>query len=142
MIQRIQTIYLLAALILVALLLALPLATATEDLSTFAANGEIETVDHPVILGVNALAALLILVSIFLFKNRKLQLNINKVNILVILSIPILAVILSKVEMSKLALLGLTPSSFFPIVAIAALVFANRHINKDEKLVRSADRLR
>src|SRR5690554_3357562 len=87
-------------------------------------------------------SGLLSILTIFLYKNRKLQMRLNGLNIsLNILLIGYLAYVLSNLPggfASSEKGVGL----FVPFVSIALLVIANRFISKDEKLVKSIDRFR
>ena len=87
-------------------------------------------------------SAVLSLLTIFLFKNRKLQMRLNGVNILLnILLIGYLTFSVSKLPGGFLDSekgIGL----FVPFVSIVLLFVANRFIKKDEKLVKSVDRFR
>ncbi len=98
--------------------------------------------DHVGILtGICACVALA-LVAIFLFKNRKLQFVLGRINI--ILNFILLGVF---VYWSLMVSGGaVVPEKgigmFIPIISIVLLVLANKAIKKDEDLVKSVDRLR
>jgi hypothetical protein len=81
--------------------------------------------------------ALASFITIFLYKHRKLQLFIVKVLMaLTMINIPILFLITeATVVVSSL-------STYFLFFAFIFLFFAHNGIDKDEKLVRSLDRLR
>ncbi len=87
-------------------------------------------------------SAILSLVAIFLFKNRKLQFVIGRIIILINLFLLGLLIYLS------LNLSGETNVSekgigmFLPILVVLLIVLANKAIKKDEDLVKSVDRLR
>lgn len=87
-------------------------------------------------------SAVLSLLTIFLFKNRKLQMRLNGMNILLnILLIGYLTFSVSKLPG------GFSDSEkgiglLIPFVSIILLFVANRFIKKDEKLVKSVDRFR
>lgn len=87
-------------------------------------------------------SAFISLATIFLFKNRALQLRLNMVNIILnILLIGYLAYGLSKLPG------GFSGSEkgiglLVPLLSVALLFTANRYIQKDEKLVKSIDRFR
>jgi len=87
-------------------------------------------------------SALLSIVTIFLFKDRKLQFVIGRIIILINLFLLGLLIYVS------LSLPGETLVSekgigmFLPILAILLVVLANKAIKKDEDLVKSVDRLR
>jgi len=87
-------------------------------------------------------AALLALISIFLYKNRQNQFVLNRLNI--ILNLFLLGFFVYR----SLNLSGETSVSqkgigmLIPVFSIVFLVLANRAIKKDEDLVKSVDRLR
>lgn len=84
----------------------------------------------------------LALVSLFLFKKRNTQIVINRLNI--ILNFLLLGLIVYQL----LTLSGETSVSekgiglFLPLVVVVLLSLATKAILKDERLVKSADRLR
>ncbi|WP_445381549.1 DUF4293 family protein [Robiginitalea sp. IMCC43444] len=136
MIQRIQTLYLL----LVALLTGvLPywLHLWTEDSGT-----PVYASDEMAVSLAFYAAALLAVVSILRFKNRKSQFVLNRFNILLQLFL------LGFFVYRALNLSGGTAVSekgigmLIPVFSIVLLVLANRAIKKDEDLVKSVDRLR
>lgn len=157
MIQRIQSVYLLLAALAAGLLFFFPIATFWDDISfLFAVNyvkdisntpqslfNQVFTVPSMVISGINALLPLVIL---FLFKNRKLQMQLVKLTGLMILSfialiffyyVPTIENTL-QVEADYSGHFGM----YLPLASLVFMVLAYRGIAKDEKLVRAADRLR
>ena len=88
------------------------------------------------------ISALLAIMAIVLFKNRKLQFVLNRLNI--IFNLTLLGVFVYRL----LTLSGEAQVSekgigmFLPIISIVFLVMANKAIKKDEDLVKSVDRLR
>lgn len=139
MIQRIQSIYLLLASIASSALFGLPFATATAQPEGLLQDGSFDINDH---LGLMILAGLIAVVAmgtIFLYKNRKLQMNLGKLNIVLLVALLVLAACLySTIQVATNLGLGLA----LPILVFAFIFLANRSIYKDERLVRSADRLR
>ena len=135
MLQRIQTIYLfLAALVSAGLIFVFDL---------WKENGEpVYAQDEPSVLALFGLSALLSLVTIFLYKNRKLQFVLGRVNIILNLILLGLFVYwsLNVSGESKISEKGI--GMVIPIVSIVLLVLANKAIKKDEDLVKSVDRLR
>jgi hypothetical protein len=136
MIQRIQTVYLiLVALVTGGLPFYVSLWTETEGNPVYAANMMWLQV---VFLVSSALA----LMTVFLFKNRKNQFVLNRLNI--ILNLFLLGFFVYR----SLSLSGETSVSekgigmLIPVFSIVFLVLANRAIKKDEDLVKSVDRLR
>ena len=136
MIQRIQTIYLL----LVALFRDFCLFGSTSG------QMPMELKFMPVMKlwfrSCFLLVAVLALIAILLFKNRKNQFVLNRLNM--ILNLFLLGFFVYR----SLNLSGETSVSekgigmLIPVFSIVFLVLANRAIKKDEDLVKSVDRLR
>lgn len=154
MIQRIQTLYLLAVTALMAVVLFAPLAwfggeAGEFELHAFAleATGG-ETVQSTVYMGiVLALACVLPLVTIFLFRRRLLQIRLCVVEMVLLLgSLAMEGVyyFLSWRVFSDMAFhtQGLKPSIALPLVCMLFTYLALRAIFRDEMLVRAADRIR
>ena len=87
-------------------------------------------------------SAVLAFVTIFLFKNRKRQFVLNRLNL--ILNLFLLGFFVYR----SLILSGETNVSekgigmLLPVISIVFLVLANKAVKKDEDLVKSVDRLR
>lgn len=136
MIQRIQTLYLFLAVIVAG---GLPFVfnlwkTSSETL--------VYAFDEPMLLGGFVLSGVLSLISIFLFKNRKLQFVINRLTIILnfILLIALVYRSLNLPGDAEVSEKGI--GIFLPIISIVMIVLANKAIKKDEDLVKSVDRLR
>lgn len=136
MIQRIQTIYLfIVALLMAALFLWFP------QITTISGEIVLDKVDLWVIIPIFA-SVLLAILSIFKYKNRQTQFVLNRLNSLFIF------ILLGVFVYRPLMVSGETQVSekgiglFFPIISIVFLVLANKAIKKDERLVKSVDRLR
>jgi len=136
MIQRIQTVYLLVVTLLGAVLpIWLSLWINAEGKEIFAQN---ELYVSIAFYG----SAVLAIIAILLFKNRKNQFVLNRLNM--ILNLFLLGFFVYR----SLNLSGEGNISekgigmLIPIVSIVFLVLANRAIKKDEDLVKSVDRLR
>lgn len=136
MLQRIQTIYLVLAFILSAVLpFTFPLWKEAGTDFYFMAN--------PMYVTLNGLCASLLLVSILSFKKRNNQFVLNRLSI--IFNLILLGLFLYRIQ----NLSGETTivfekgiGMFLPILSIVLLVLANKAIKKDEDLVKSVDRLR
>lgn len=93
---------------------------------------------------VTLIATLLPLISVFQFRKRKLQVLLG--NITIIANLGILALAYLVINRLNASLPGISVSYstgiLFPVIAIVFLILANGAIRKDERLVRSADRLR
>ncbi len=136
MIQRIQTLYLFLSVVISAgLIFVFHLWTNTEDVKVFAINDYLY-------LSLFLASALLSLIAIFSFKNRKSQFVMGRLNI--ILNFILLGIFVYQ----SLNISGETNVSekgigiLLPIFSIVCLVLANKAIKKDEDLVKSVDRLR
>ena len=146
MIQRIQSVFFLLAGGLYLGLFGVPFAKTKHAVaqSAFFNDAAYGVQDHVALMAAFAVAGTLSIVAIFLFKKRALQMRLAVFSTIAAFVGSILTAVLFMQEglnKSKEAIddgLGL-------YMAIAALVFtllAYRFVNKDEKLVRSADRLR
>jgi peptidoglycan/LPS O-acetylase OafA/YrhL len=146
-IQRIQSIFLLIASACSFALFGFPFATVKEkvaDSALFATDTVYNLNDSTALLGIYVVAGLLALVAIFLFKNRNQQKTVARVAAVVNLVGIVLAVVLfMKDGVMESAVspndgLGL----YTPILGFVLNLLAIRAIGKDEKLVKSMDRLR
>jgi len=144
MIQRIQTLLLLiAAIVSGGLSSVFTLWKATYDAQFFAYESIFnDSITLKPIGVLFILSAILSLITIFLFKNRKLQFVMNRINIL--LNFLLLGFIVYNVlNVSGETLVSEKGiGTFLPILSVFLLVFANKYIKKDEDLVKSVDRLR
>ena len=136
MVQRIQTIYLLiSAGISGGLIFLFYLWTTVNEMAFYAKD---DILYIALFLG----SAVLALISIFMFKDRKLQFVLGRLNI--VLNFILLGLFVYR----SLNLSGGTDVSekgigmLLPIFSIVFLVLANKAIKKDEDLVKSVDRLR
>lgn len=146
MIQRIQTIFLLLASGSAFSLFAFPFAKAqTMAQSAVFADGLYNLQDNLGLLILFCLAGLLTFVGIFLFRNRKTQLLVNRIAITANIIGLVLAVFLFMNDSENMAK-NVTPDdgigAYLPFVFLVFAFLANHFINKDEKLVKSMDRLR
>ena len=138
MIQRIQTIYLLLGSILMLATVVTPFIQAQLD-----SNEEINGAGlSPEILVPGALAALLGLIAIFMFKNRNIQKLLSQ--IAMFLSIFIFLADAFKVFtiFQEGKVYELQPVLFFPLIAAVFFWLAVQGIKKDDALVKSMDRFR
>ena len=136
MIQRIQTIYLLmAAIISAGLIFVLHLWVTNNDVVVYAK-------DNLLYLSLFLGSALLSIITIFKYKNRKSQFMLGRLNMILNF------ILLGFFVYQSLNVSGETAVSekgigmLLPIVSIVFLALANKAIKKDEDLVKSVDRLR
>ena len=152
MIQRIQTLYLLLATALMSLTLFLPLATILQGgneliVKAFTLSG-VEGVEGslPLYLGVLlAITTALLLVIVFLYKRRLLQIRLCVSAIVLLLGsatlIGLYCYRLCDIWAGE-SIFTLGFASLMPVVAIILVALAIRGIARDEALVRSLDRIR
>lgn len=137
MLQRIQTLYLLVVTIISgALIFVFNLWTTTEGTVIFAK-------DELPAIGLFVGSAILSVISIFNFKNRKSQFMLGRLNMilnLILLGFFVYRILNTSGEVSAVSEKGV--GIFLPVISIVFLVLANRAIKKDEDLVKSVDRLR
>lgn len=150
MIQRIQSVYLLMAAVIMSFLFlpAFPFASdeAPSDQKGIFADGVFNTYDNIIMLSIISGIILLILINIFLYKNRKSQMLLSRIVIFLILSTIVIGGFLFYQNIdnrqSELSHVNAKLGLFVPIISILLVWFANKYIKKDDKLVRSMDRLR
>lgn len=150
MIQRIQSLYLLIAAILLVATMLCPLAvlqigdTILQYKVCGFYNGEHVLFNTWGLLTFVSLSALLSIITIFLFKKRKLQVALCNINIAVIVVTYITYGVYLNAGLNNLAatFLRIDYGIALPFVAIILLVLAITRIKKDERLVRSLDRIR
>ncbi len=160
MIQRIQTLFLFFVVVCMILFLVLPFWSLThpatgESYQLYAlymihqpcASGALSQIYYPYgISGILAVLAIIVAVfEIFRFKNRLTQIKLGLLNSLLITGSLITLVILSYYDQQELMpdIRGVyQPGLFMPAAALIFNSLANRYIRKDEKLVRSVDRIR
>lgn len=145
MIQRIQSLLLLLASASLGGTFALPYADSAEPIpGTLFADGYFSNADSTWLMGLLGLAAVASAVAIFLYGNRKLQKNVTWVSALLTIAGIGFAVgfFMKQGEAMGTVAVDGEPGAVLPIAGAVLNILAARYINKDEKLVRSADRLR
>ncbi|MCF6342457.1 MAG: DUF4293 domain-containing protein [Bacteroidales bacterium] len=157
MIQRIQSVYLLLAIVSLAAMFFFPLATFIggdkDQLVLYIYQLLSEVPDskpdvpfyfiYPNLL-LAALSLLITFISVFMFKKRMLQLKMVRLVILLILVLIGVFFFYYAVELEKAS--GIAAQydfgAYLPLAAFAFLLLAYRGIMSDEKLIRSSERLR
>ena len=129
MIQRIQSVYIIIAMVLmVSLFLLFPIQISTKFSEVV-----------PLFRYLNLIGFVMVLISLFLYKRRPLQIQLNRiVGLLLLVELLFFGFIMISQEAidATFGVLLCIP------LAIYFLIIANRSIKKDEDLVRSVDRLR
>jgi hypothetical protein len=152
MIQRIQSIWLLLATLTICCLLFVPMVTTTvgsteyQVLATglYQKTGEVTTkVEAFLPLLISTIAvALMCFANIFNFKKRAIQKKIIIANVVLIIGLSFWCSQYAKRIPGGLETANYNVGMFLPVIAILFCMLAVRGINNDEKLLRSADRLR
>ncbi len=155
MLQRVQTVYLLAATVLMSLMLFLPLAEIAAEgrgiyqvLSkgwyiTGGVTAELAMATWPVFI-LALVLALLPLINLFLYRSRKLQIRICIYSIILAFGLIGLIYYYFVVGFRQLdePAYALRFPLVLPAIFIILIYLAFRGIRKDEILVRSLDRIR
>ena len=150
MIQRIQTLYLLAVVALGIALIWLPVVEfVTPEEASELQIWEMTAIGGVPLRGLWGLlvATLLIpalaLVDIFLFKKRILQARLNIFTAMLCLGYyGVLAIYIWQAKLALGVDWHIMPWASFPLVCFVLTIMATRRILKDEALVRAADRIR
>ena len=131
MIQRIQSIYLLVAAISMTLIsFKVPVYTLNETI--FMAQ------DDTKMFILTIVGAIFSLLGLFMFKNRKFQMKLIRLTVLIEMIIGVrLFMLLNKFEVVLNNTL-----LFLMAFSLLALIMAYRGVKKDDDLVRSVDRIR
>ena len=150
MIQRIQTLYLLAV-------VALGISLVWMPVLQFVSPEEAESLQiwelsalggAPVqglwgLLVTTLLIPVLAFIDIFLYRNRILQARLNIFSVMLCLGYyGVLAIYIWLAKMSMGVEWHILPCASFPLICLVLTVMATRRILKDEALVRAADRIR
>ncbi len=145
MIQRIQSLFLLIASFGFLGQFATDFAQSNAPVPALLADNVYEVQDHIVLLILTVAGAMAAIVSLFLYNKRVLQLKISLLTLILSVLLPVIAFLLLYNEQNgNVQGAGLTEKAgtFLPLVSIACSALAMRFIGKDEKLVKSMDRLR
>ena len=131
MIQRIQSIYLLVAAIAMTLIsFKVPVYTLNETM--FMAQ------DDTKMFILTIVGAIFSLLGLFMFKNRKFQMKLIRLTVL----IEIIIVVRLFMLLNKFEVVLNNTLLFLMAFSLIALIMAYRGVKKDDDLVRSVDRIR
>ncbi len=156
MIQRIQTIYLFVAAIMMGLMFLFPLSEILmPDNSIFIVDfyeisqekTNTEAVNAEVLLPLSVLLSVItlsIFLNIFFFRSRKIQMKVCIYNIVMMLGLIFLVYYYTEqvAEIHKPATVNYTFPMIFPIISSVLTFLAYKGIRNDEQVVRSLDRIR
>jgi len=144
MLQRIQTVYLIIAAVLSGVVVFItPFWNEVNGemrlLLDLLQDGETYYSAIPFLFILSAIGSL---IAVFIYKNRTRQIIINRINI--VINFLLLGIIVyhllnlpGEIDISEKGI-----GVFIPLLVIVFLALANKAILKDEKLVKSVDRLR
>ena len=150
MIQRIQTLYLLAVVALGISLIWLPVVqfVTPEDAAELqiwelSALGGVPLQGWWGLLVTTLLIPALALIDIFLYRKRLLQARLNIFTVMLCLGYyGVLAIYIWQAKLALGVEWHILPWASFPLVSMVLTLMATRRILKDEALVRAADRIR
>ena len=136
MIQRIQSVYILIAIIVTALLFKFPYAFSLGE------NGfPLYVQGNHILLSITIFIGLSNLICLLLYKHRRIQIRLCTLSIL--LSFVLGGIMLYQYYFgSDQNIRSFQISQFLPALIIVFNILAIYRVKKDEKLVRSMDRLR
>lgn len=138
MIQRVQSIWLLLAAAAAALSLYFPFYVGSKLINDMSVIEDLNATQHPILLVLTVGVTLLSFVTLFLFKNRRLQLRMT----IVALVLHLVNLVLYFRQMGDYSRGALTLTSVFAFAVPVFLLLAISGIRRDQNLIRSVDRLR
>lgn len=155
MLQRIQTIYLILTAVCVFMLYFFPFGYVkiVDDVFQYGLNGMDITIDGETKVFNNIPFNILVpvigcfsILSLFLYKKRKVQLQLGRLSYLLHLTLIVLMFFAldgasDELPNNDVAHIGYT-GIYFPIASLAFIFLANRSIKRDEELVQSLNRIR
>ena len=138
MIQRQQTLWLLLSSLAAILSFPFPFATGQLVEKNVAVFHAVDASSHFLLLLLTGATIVISGATIFLYKDRKLQMKLCLLGSLIAAGIVVFFILqMNKMEKATLALY-----SILPVLVLAGYIMAYRNILKDEKLVRSLDKIR
>lgn len=150
MIQRIQSLFL--ALVVLSQVLVSQFSFASfnkEGLAyTLTTSGILNSDGNPVLedhkqLILTIIISVLAIASVFLFKNRKLQIKATTILSYVILAqVAFIGTSIYRLSSDEIESFQIGTSSFLSVVSMILTMMASKAIKKDENLVKSVDRIR
>jgi hypothetical protein len=146
MIQRIQSLFLFLASCGFGLQYITDFFAVDSARGTLLSDKIMEVNDSPILQGVTIAGASFALIAIFLYNNRKLQQILSTLSIIMALATFAAIALALHLDMGLESMEGtsliIKAGIFLPIISAICGFLANKYIGKDEKLVKSMDRLR
>ncbi len=148
-IQRIQSVYLLIAVILMAIFAFFPALTFSFGDKEFV-YGALEagkvgaTHIDPLMLTLTIIIAVFAFIDIFLFKNLQRQMTFCFTTIIIGLAMLIAIAIVAYIIQGRVGINNMMPhwAMLLPVLSIIFLMLAHKAMARDKKALRDADRLR
>lgn len=142
--QRIQTVYLLVAVILMAIFTFMPVLSVTNENNVFVVgaltNGIVNS-PSIVLLVLDVLIVLFTIVTMFSFKNLKKQISMAGVLLLLVVTLLVtIAVMLVMQKGNGVAVLQWPV--VFPIITMVMVMLARGGMKHDKKLLSDSERIR
>jgi hypothetical protein len=140
MIQRIQTIFLFLAAACFAILFKAPMATSDKPTAQFLSDQVYTIQDQLLLVGLAVLGTAIALLTIFLFNNRKLQIKLGYLLMVVAIVLPVASFVFLSRDTASQDMTAHIENQWGMFVPVASIVFAALAINairKDDKLVKS-----
>ncbi len=138
MIQRQQTIWLLLALVAALLSFMFPFVVGEELQKNLPSRKVVDAGSNFFLLILTGASLILSTIIIFLFKNRRQQILLCLLGML----LSALIIFLYILQINKLVKPTLALSCVFPFIVLVSYFMAYRNIRKDEKLIKTLDKLR
>ena len=153
MLQRIQSVFLLIIAVLSALTIVLPLATITDGQQVYLFRYCAVWVNFPekifsstfILPAVSFLITILSVITLFLYKKRRLQIRLTWGNVVLMLAYYVVYGVYFNYISQMLgsgAIWSWGIANTFQAINLVLALLSINYINKDEKLVKSLDRLR
>lgn len=145
MIQRVQSLFLTASVLISLLLFFIPVYRFINDavMSPETPNREYFLPENGLLAILNGGIGVLTLICIFLYRNRNMQIRLG--NLCLLLTAILTGLLFFVADTLSGGLnqrVQFIAGSYLPIIQMVCLFVAIRFIKRDEELVRSADRLR
>ncbi len=145
MIQRVQTIFFFLSAVCFFALFQLPFAVTAVNSGELFSDSVYDVTDNIALMGLCILGGILSLVALFSFRNRGLQIKLGNIVLVtaILLIVASILLFLNDTQYMNSDLKGEMQFGLsLPILALIFTYLAERYVKKDERLVRSADRLR
>ena len=144
MIQRLQSVFLLLAAVCFGLEFKLPFASSNQAAEGLFSDQVYDISDHIVLQGLTIIGTVLCLGLILLYRNRALQRRLSYLAITVAIILPVIAILIYSNQTAQLSDIEIYDQAglYLPLGMVVFIALALRFIKKDDRLVRSMDRLR